>query len=301
MKKNVLFRWLPVMVVAFLSAGFVSCTDQDEPEYYEALPAPSYAEYSGRYDLTNPAESEKYEFSTIEITENGEFVVLNKDTVKYYGKIYVDGANKKYISLENFGKIATNGSKTSLEVIPDSKCNIKWKSDGQEFTVEIKEIVPRTANELTVDLCRAWTFNKIRFVGKAAGKKVYDDSFALTKENVAVIESKLGNSIGLGYDKELGFPDHISFTKTGSVFMFYRSNGQFLVKAGSWDWVVMNTPQDPEYKNELTFSTEFDKPRAAGSVRLHPRFGGNLVQLIFMEYYSKDLVNVESSLYMSQL
>ena len=296
MKKNVLFRWLPVMVVAFLSTGFVSCTDQDEPEHYEALPAPAFADCCGRYDLTNAAEREKYEISTIEISENGEFVVLNGDTVKYYGKF-----DRKYSNLENFGRIAINGTKSSLQVTPDERCNIRWKSDGQPFTVQIKEIAPRTANELTVDLCRAWTFDKIRFVGKAVGKKVYDNSFALTRENVAVIESELGNSVGLGYDKELGFPDHISFTRAGSVFMFYRNNSQFQVKVGSWDWVVMNTPQDPEYKNELTFSTEFDNPRSANSVRLHPRFSGILVQLIFMKYYSKDLVNVESSLYMSQL
>ena len=296
MKKNVLFRWLPVMVVAFLSAGLVSCTDKDEPEHYEALPAPAFADCCGRYDLTNAAEREKYEISTIEISENGEFVVLNGDTVKYYGKF-----DRKYSNLENFGRIAINGTKSSLQVTPDERCNIRWKSDGQPFTVQIKEIAPRTANELTVDLCRAWTFDKIKFTNKVAGHVTDDPEFSLTEDNVAVIESLLGKKVGLGYDKELGFPDHISFTRTGSVFMFYRVGSQFQVKVGSWDWVVMNTPQDPEYKNELTFSTEFDNPRSVNSVRLHPRFGGILVQLIFMDYISKDLVSAEAALYMSQL
>lgn len=267
--KRTILKWMPMLCLGLLCAGFASCGDDDdngvavsEEQAVANLDAPAYESVSAKYNITD----EDADLKSIELTASGEYIVTTKTTTPsvkpeftgkansrmripntmmatarssyYYWYNYVHGKFQKVSDtefiLEGWGRLAITDGATSIRITYDN---------GSEYTFPVEKVDAGESRQKTNDLCRSWNLNKFRmrlkYIEDGRTYINYDKTFTTFNAMMSDVAKELEKTFGdeMDVDDMIGFeikePKEVVFTKAGTYMVKYEGDE---LAVSTWKW-----------------------------------------------------------------
>lgn len=284
---NKVFKFAMFALVGLTTLGLTACGD-DEPGggggsygtddlWVGTASTPKYAADAAIYNVSSSASCP---FSSIELTESGDYIVTPvnapryakgkatgkksifrkaaKDTRalssgQYYTGTYTKNGDGSF-TLKNLGKLSFKNNMLSLEL-----------NDGTDYEVPAtKETPTLDANELNLRFCRTWVVTGAKeFVYDSNGKQIDSYTYStadLQEEFVkSVIVTRVGSYIQWDWDDELEDKGTWSWVdKSIQQFRWSDNEGDYGIEQVAFDgnnakFFETETGYDEDYGGTITY------------------------------------------------
>lgn len=267
--KRTILKWMPMLCLGLLCAGFASCGDDDdngvavsEEQAVANLDAPAYESVSAKYNITD----EDADLKSIELTASGEYIVTTKTTTSgvkqefmgtpnnkarifsammattrgysYYYYNYVHGKFQKVSDtefiLEGWGRLVVEDGATSIKITYEN---------GSVYSFPVEKVDASESRQKTNDLCRSWNLNKFRmrlkYIEDGRTYINYDKTFTTFNAMMSDVAKELEKTFGdeMDVDDMIGFeikePKEVVFTKAGTYMVKYEGDE---LAVSTWKW-----------------------------------------------------------------
>ena len=250
--KKYLFSLLTLFVSAIVCLSLVSCGDDDNDGGRAITPAknldsPKYANESARYDVT----SSDADISSIELTESGDYIVVNKNSYSIYPKgnvtnksigafllkktklksratSYKNIITGKYSKISDTEYMLTGWGKITITGSTDNALSITvTPSSGSTYTVPVAKHTQNPSSTITNQICRTWNVSSFKISGKE-----YDTSeFSKVMNNLIRETFNITGDYGYIFEDEI--PKQVIFTKSGTYMVTYIDEE---LGISTWTW-----------------------------------------------------------------
>lgn len=240
------------LILSFLSAGFVSCSDKDSNSDQDTVfEEPEFESDAAKYEITDLGSP----YKSIELTASGNYIIITSDAT-YASLSEKDGAdNSKRVSTI-LSKSGTTGSRAYYSTIIEGKyvrngINTYLLEDfgtitvveGSNGAITLK-IKPTAENEglfnairkstypnstMTNNLCRTWVLEKLGArITDEKGRVLFDRTYDKSQFNNIVVDGELQ------FDDEFAYPEKVIFSKSGTYMVLYCNHK---LAISTWKWM----------------------------------------------------------------
>lgn len=267
--KNFNFKWLLMaMAVMALPLAFASCSssDDDGDNGSGSIEVPKYEAEAAKYEIT----SSDAEYSSIELTASGNYIIVKKASVSGARTLAVSSAKTsagKHVSLfrsvkksvasragewgsgilyGSYTKVGDNEYRLSnlgtlkVAVKNGVACSLNLVySDGTTKTYDgNKSEVKNNTSDFTNFVCRTWNIAQMREYYKIDGQTVFDvtaNTWAdLNKQILDAIKKKNPDLTIDDFEFETNPPKQIVITKNNTYMVLYEDNE---LAIANWKWM----------------------------------------------------------------
>lgn len=257
-----IFNYFAV-ILAITTIGITACSKDDENN---SLATPEYESYAAKYDITTSGSP----YSSIELTASGNYIITENGNNPSYSAVRTTNEEAKSFSFLSkkkhttrtefegykFGTYTVTGKNQytlsgfgTLTIVEDGDniYDLMIKCDnGQSITLGANRDNMYSSSEMTNNLCRTWSINKLHEQQWKDNQITLDETWEIGK-----------------YDSD---PIEVIFTKAGTYMVFYADG---TLDVSTWKW-------ENESKGIMRYSWNLDyidDPEESGSVTI--TFGDN--------------------------